>query len=655
MVISAQELKRRKQFQQAFSHVTASAVPRHPCLAAELEQLDALRNELLELRQTHESTIDETLHVVRDCIARGDFPGAHQHLAVIRSSDDREDIRDLALEVDSHIEQIADASKRLKEAIAAKKLTGLMSVVAILRRLDACNERWLTLEKDLAQRQIKVAIDAWKLGNYTNVVRLLSEIPNEYRDEQTQGLLDQANELELIMRELKLSPYVDRYLMAVVKRLKSHTQLRGDAVSACEHALKKLAALKHEGNAVRWSQLKQPHYFDVPVCGVENTGPLSVQRLIQTPEGRAVSTRLFAACGLALQSMGIAAVQTNLLVTAPSGLRARWSKLLRRGSRGPELSDTGWGIDIGASALRAVKLRRITSGGIEIERWHVVETGRAAGDGVSGKGDREDFQRRLQQLLEMMEVDDEPVTVGLSGIDILHRILVLPHTTRDKLEVAVRYESKHQIPFDLSEVQWDYHVFHPDPSEVGTTPKESPSASGVSARNGLHACLIASKQWRIDDIMAGFREQEVKVQALQSNCLAIHNWARFITPPQDVLTCLDIGLDSTDLVYAARDRCWMRSWGNGMKDVHMALVRELRLTHDQAWEIVRDPGQARQFFPLIKTVENVYRTWEREIRLSLNSLTQSLAPALPNSVVVLGGGRNAPGLMRYFTTGPLVS
>src|SRR5581483_4506658 len=125
--------------------------------------------------------------------------------------------------------------------------------------------------------------------------------------------------------------------------------------------------------------------------------------------------------------------------------------------RGAAMAGAVWGIDIGKAALKAVKLRA-TKEGLEIKAVEHIDY-ESGGDGDKRQ---EQVRQALLTLLSKHKVRADRVLVALPGIDALSRPIKLPPVDAKKIDMMVRMEAQQQIPFPLSEVNWDYQKIQRD-------------------------------------------------------------------------------------------------------------------------------------------------------------------------------------------------
>ena len=116
-----------------------------------------------------------------------------------------------------------------------------------------------------------------------------------------------------------------------------------------------------------------------------------------------------------------------------------------------------WGIDIGSSCLRAVKLVRIKDG-IKLVDYDIRE--------LSYKGKDEEkmldaARKALVGLAGRKSLIGQNVFISVPGSLSFQRVVKIPPCPVGKIQELMRYEAQQQIPFDLKEVIWEYQLLSP--------------------------------------------------------------------------------------------------------------------------------------------------------------------------------------------------
>jgi hypothetical protein len=112
------------------------------------------------------------------------------------------------------------------------------------------------------------------------------------------------------------------------------------------------------------------------------------------------------------------------------------------------------GLDIGSSAVKAVELRRVSSGyrvvamGSEPLPPDCIVDGAIIDGGV--------VSDVIRQLFDRNGIKTKEVVASLSGNAVIVKKIVLPLMSDDELRESIYWEAEQYIPFDIQDVNLDY-------------------------------------------------------------------------------------------------------------------------------------------------------------------------------------------------------
>ena len=153
----------------------------------------------------------------------------------------------------------------------------------------------------------------------------------------------------------------------------------------------------------------------------------------------------------------------------------------RRRRRGTSLV----GLDIGSTAVKAVRLRRngrshlLVALGVEpLPQGAVVDGAIVDPDAVTGA---------IRQVFADHAIRNPRVAVSVAGNAVIVKRVTLPGMSPGELRASIYWEAKRCLPFDVEEVHVDYHVLAP-PAEA---------AGDAAGERGLDVLLVAARKDRI--------------------------------------------------------------------------------------------------------------------------------------------------------------
>ena len=258
---------------------------------------------------------------------------------------------------------------------------------------------------------------------------------------------------------------------------------------------------------------------------------------------------------------------------------------------------TIWSVDLGKSALKAVKLRRDRNN-IEILAVDKVDYPLSVGGGV-------DSGTHAKEALSVFRARNEvrePLVVAHPGQGAFARFIKVPAFDVKKIKDMVRYEASQQIPFPLDEVIWDYHLI------------EREYMAGEERDLGL----FAVRREAIDDFLLDFTQEGLAVEMLTIEYLGALNLVLYDIRPEEPTVVLDIGASHTDLIFIDGQRFWIRRLLHSGNDMTKAIMARFRLDFREAEklkiETAKVPKQAAKIFQTVvqpklqELVQEVHRS-----------------------------------------------
>ena len=159
------------------------------------------------------------------------------------------------------------------------------------------------------------------------------------------------------------------------------------------------------------------------------------------------------------------------------------------------------GVDIGTSSIKLVELKEVSKG-FQLQNFTVSPVPpQAIVDGAIM--DAGAIVDSLQSALQESRIKRKQVAMGLSGQSVIVKKISLPEMPEEELEESIHWEAEQYIPFDIDDVNLDFHIL-----DSGTSPEEGK----------MDVLLVAVKKDKIDDytslvIQAGLTPSIVDLDA----------------------------------------------------------------------------------------------------------------------------------------------
>jgi len=296
---------------------------------------------------------------------------------------------------------------------------------------------------------------------------------------------------------------------------------------------------------------------------------------------------------------------------------------------------TVWAIDVGNSTLKALRLGITDSGGIEVLDFDNIQHGKV----LTGVGVRENERDELvaislRRFLEQRALSKEPIVVSVSSQNSFARFVKLPPVEQKRIPEIVKFEATQQIPFDISEVQWDWQLMG--------EPGEPESKVGI----------FAIKTEVVDSLLDYFRAENLTVTVVQMAPMALHNYvvydnAELESGEDRAVIVLDIGAENTDLVVCTNSTVWQRCIPMGGNAFTKAIANAFKISFEKAEKLKRTAPMSKYARQIFHAMRPVYSELASEIQRSLNFYSSSNPDVKLSKVIAMGGGTRMRGLLKY--------
>ncbi|NBW87550.1 MAG: type IV pilus assembly protein PilM, partial [Planctomycetia bacterium] len=300
-----------------------------------------------------------------------------------------------------------------------------------------------------------------------------------------------------------------------------------------------------------------------------------------------------------------------------------------------------WGIEIGRSALKALRCRvsptdprKLVADAFDYIEYPMMLS-QADADPVALVRDA------LQEFTSRNKLQGDSVAVSAPGQSGLAKFIKLPPIEPRKIPDIVKYEANQQIPFPLDQVEWAWQRLAGGFEESGFV-------------MDAEVALFAMKREQVTKALAPFEEAGVRIDVLQLAPIALVNMLVFDQlppadpdnpPPSTVL--VSIGVDSTDVVITNGLRIWQRSMPMGGRSFTKALVTEMQLTFAKAEQQKRNAARASDPRAVFKAMRPVFKEFASELQRTLNYHMGTDRSAKIGRVLLLGNAAKLRGLSDF--------
>jgi type IV pilus assembly protein PilM len=297
-------------------------------------------------------------------------------------------------------------------------------------------------------------------------------------------------------------------------------------------------------------------------------------------------------------------------------------------------SDAIWAIDLGSNSLKALHLAAVGDAVQVIGFDHVPHGKILSSSGVSAAEREELVAVSLRQFAQRNDVGFDPIIISVPSQNSFARFVTLPPVEAKRLPEIVKFEAAQQIPFDMSEVQWDYQVL----SDLDSPEKK--------------VGLFAIKNEIVNAAMEPLEREELSVSYVQMASMALYNYLLFDRPDlassdKRATVVLNVGADSTDLVVCTASGVWQRCITTGGNAFTNAIAETFKLSFEKAEKLKRTAPVSKYARQIFQAMRPVFTDWAAEVQRSLGFYTSSNPDVKLVRVVAMGGGTKLRGLLKY--------
>ena len=303
-----------------------------------------------------------------------------------------------------------------------------------------------------------------------------------------------------------------------------------------------------------------------------------------------------------------------------------------------------WGIEIGQSALKALRCS-VVDDQVVANAFDYIEYPKILSQPEAVP--EELIADAINQLLERNEGMTDKICISVPGQSGLSKFFKPPPVEVKKIADLVRYEARQQIPFELSDVVWDYQMMPGSMVEDGYA---------LDSEVGL----FAMKREQANRQLAPFDAANLEVDVVQMAPIALYNMIAYDRmhdrldgeifnaddpPPSSVV--LSIGTDSSDLIVTNGFRIWQRSMPIGGNHFTRQLTKDLKMTFAKAEHIKRNAREAVDPKLIFQTMRPVFNDLVTEVQRSIGFFRSIDRKAEINELLITGNTVKMPGLAAY--------
>jgi type IV pilus assembly protein PilM len=293
------------------------------------------------------------------------------------------------------------------------------------------------------------------------------------------------------------------------------------------------------------------------------------------------------------------------------------------------------GVDIGSNSVKAVELQ---GKGSDLQLLNLGFQTLQADSVVDGQiMELNAVSNAISSIFNEHKIKTTKVAAGVNGHSVIVKNIVLPQMTEDELQESFAWHAEEHIPFDISDVNLDYHVTN-------------------RSDDAIHVLLAACKRDKVANLkqaiqLAGKQPTVVDVDAFAlQNCYELN----YDPQPGHVVALLNIGASTTNInILNGVRSVFTRDATFGGNQYTSLLQKEMGLTFDQAEAVKRgmpvpEGIEQRDIAPILDTVSDILAL-EIQKTMDFYRATVEEGESAVEKILVSGGGSKLKGLVEFLS------
>lgn len=295
-------------------------------------------------------------------------------------------------------------------------------------------------------------------------------------------------------------------------------------------------------------------------------------------------------------------------------------------------SNVCWGIEIGAGAIKALKLAR-DGEGARVEDFALIPHPRVLS--TPDIDPKDAIRVALGTLATQHDLSKAQIAISVPGHSAFVRFAKLPPVEKKKVPEIVKFEAVQQIPFPIQEVEWDYQTFGGD--------EESPE---------IEVGIFAITRERVMDRLAVCRDVGLEPALLNISPVSVFNAIAFdlaLQHDSPGTVMLDIGTTATDLIVYEHGRVWIRTFPMGGHNFTDALVSAFKLNYSKAEKLKREADRHEHKRNIFQAMRPVFSDLAQDVQRSIQYYQQLRPKADLKRMIVMGSTCRLMGLRKFLS------
>jgi type IV pilus assembly protein PilM len=291
------------------------------------------------------------------------------------------------------------------------------------------------------------------------------------------------------------------------------------------------------------------------------------------------------------------------------------------------------GLDIGSSAIKLIQMKE-QRGRYVLQKFAVKELEpEVIVDGTVMDEGR--VVSAIKELMEETKTKIKQAAISISGHAVIIKKIGLPPMPDEELEDQVKLAAEQYIPFDINEVNLDFHVL-------------PPSQAAMDDQGEMSVILVAAKKDKINELTELVKAAGLMPMVMDVDAFAIENMYGINYPDdaENTATLVNIGASVMNVnIVRGGVSLFTRDIPIGGNRYTEAVQREMGVSYEEAEQLKKaDSTASAESSELTSVIDGVNAEVASEIARTIDYFKTTSADGDVARVLLCGGGARVKGL-----------
>ncbi|MFZ5876282.1 MAG: type IV pilus assembly protein PilM [Nitrospirota bacterium] len=295
------------------------------------------------------------------------------------------------------------------------------------------------------------------------------------------------------------------------------------------------------------------------------------------------------------------------------------------------------GLDIGSNTIKLLQLKS-TKKGYVVEKFGIktIDPELIVDGAVMDAGRVVDM---LKDLLREQGVKAKDVVISVSGHSVIVKKISVPPMTEEELSESIKWEAEQYIPFDVNDVNLDFHIL--------------PASDVPDGKDTMTVVLAAVKKDRLSEYTGLVTEAGLNPVVVDVDAFTLENvyGAAYGSTGSEVVALVNIGASVMNIHIVKGGNFWFtRDISTGGNRYTETIQRDLNLSYDAAERAKR--GEAVEGVnptALADVISTMNGELAAEIGRSFDYFRSTSTQETIDRVLLSGGTAKLPGLAPFLS------